>query len=323
MALVVVTRLAHPVVPDLLAAAHDLWVWPENRPVPAPTLREAVAEAEGLFCLLTDQVDAALLEAAPRLRAISQMAVGVDNIDLGECTSRGIPVGHTPGVLTETTADTAMALMLASLRRVPEGAAHVQAGLWREWVPDLLVGGDLHGATVGIVGLGRIGTSVARRLVGFDCRLLYTGPSRHPEAEAELGVAYRHLDQLLAEADVVVITAPLDDGTRGVIDAGALALMKPSALLVNVSRGGLVDHAALDSALASGVIAAAALDVTDPEPLPSDHPLLSRPNCLVIPHLGSASAATRLAMAELAVSNLLAGLAGERMPECANPAVYV
>ncbi|HEY7704423.1 MAG TPA: D-glycerate dehydrogenase [Acidimicrobiia bacterium] len=323
MALIVVTRVAHPVIPDRLSADHDLWVWPEDSPVPPEKLAEVVAEADGLFCLLTDRVDAALLEVAPRLKAISQMAVGVDNIDLAECIVRGIPVGHTPGVLTETTADTALALMLDCLRRVTEGAEHVRAGLWGQWVPDLLVGKDLHGATVGIVGLGRIGTAVARRLRGFDCHLLYTGPRRHPEAEAELGVAYRHPDQLLAESDVVVLSTPLNDSTRNLIDADALGLMKPTALLVNISRGGLVDHAALDAALASGQIWAAALDVTDPEPLPPDHPLMARPNCLIIPHLGSASEETRLAMADLAVSNLLAGLAGERMPECANPAVYV
>jgi lactate dehydrogenase-like 2-hydroxyacid dehydrogenase len=323
MALIVLTRVAHPIVPDLLATEHDLWVWPEDSPVPPEKLIEVVAEADGLFCLLTDRIDVTVLEAGPRLRAISQMAVGVDNIDLVECTARRIPVGHTPGVLTETTADTALALMLVSLRRITEGAAHVRAGQWREWVPDLLVGQDLHGSTVGIVGLGRIGQAVARRLRGFDCTLLYTGPNRHPEVEAGLGVAFRHLDQLLAEADVVVLTAPLNDATRHLIDEGALKLMQPSALLVNISRGGLVDHLALDAALASGEIAGAALDVTEPEPLPTDHPLLSRPNCLIIPHLGSASDATRLAMAELAVSNLLAGLAEQRMPECANPAVYV
>lgn len=319
---IVVTRRPPGDVVERLGAAGEVWLWEEDRPVPAGRLRAQVARADGLFCMLTDAVDAGLLEAAPRLRVVSQMAVGVDNIDLAACTARRIPVGHTPDVLTETTADTAMALLLASVRRIVEGATFVRDGHWRRWEPELLLGGDLSGTTLGIVGLGRIGGAVARRAAGFSVRLSYTGPNRKPELERRLGASYRSFEELLGTSDHIVVTAPLTAATRRLIDGRALSLMKPTATLVNVSRGPLVDTDALLSALQSGRIARAALDVTDPEPLPADHPLLGLPNCLVVPHLGSASVRTRLAMAALAVDNLLAGLAGRPLPACANPDVY-
>ena len=296
---------------DRLAAEHEVEVWSERLPPPASALRERGARVEGLLTLLTDPVDAALLEAASGLRAISNYAVGVDNVDLEAATARGLPVGNTPGVLTESTADLALALMLGIGRRLAEGDAYVRRGEWRTWEPGLLLGRDLHGATVGIVGFGRIGRAVGRRLEGFGCEVLHA--SRGGGVE---------LDELLERSDVVTLHCPLTPDTRGLIDDAALGRMKPTAVLVNTARGPIVDTDALVRALRAGEIAGAALDVTDPEPLPGDHPLLEAPNLLVLPHLGSATHATRERMADMAVDNLLAGLAGERMPNCANPEVY-
>lgn len=295
---------------------------PGPEPVTRDLLLSWVGQARGLLCFPQDPIDEDLLAASPELRVISQVAVGVDNIDLAACTQHGVPVGHTPDVLTETTADTALALLLAVLRRLPEGQTLVKEGRWENWTLDLLVGRDLHHSTVGIVGLGRIGQAVGRRLLGFSCSLLYAGRGEKPEAAAALGAQFRSLPQLLAESDHVMLTLPLNDATRGMIGPTELALMKPDSTLVNISRGGLVDTDALLAALTSGQLGRAALDVTDPEPLPPDHPLLRLDNCLVIPHLGSASERTRQAMADLAVDNLLAGLSGERLPACANPEVY-
>ncbi|HEX2414609.1 MAG TPA: D-glycerate dehydrogenase [Thermoleophilaceae bacterium] len=311
MAYVFVTRSLPGSGLDRLRSAHDVDVWPERLPPRSEELRSRCAEAEGVLSLLTDAMDAGLIEACPRLRVISNYAVGVDNVDLDAATARGIPVGSTPGVLTESTADLAVALMLGAARRLVEGEAFVRGGQWRTWEPELLLGRDLHGATVGIVGFGRIGKAVARRLEGFGCELLHSGRSG--------GVAF---EELLERSDFVTLHAPLTLETRGLIDDAALRRMKPTAYLVNTARGPMVDTAALVRALSAGEIAGAALDVTDPEPLPGDHPLLDAPNLLVIPHLGSATHATRERMADMAVDNLMAGLAGERMPNCANPEVY-
>lgn len=295
-------------------------MWDESRPMTAQELRSELDDAEGVLCMVPDPIDASVM--GPGLRVISQMAVGVDNIDLDEATRRGIPVGHTPGVLTETTADTAWALLAAAVRRIPEGAAHVSADEWGPWDPGFLLGGDLYDTTLGIVGLGRIGAAVARRAEGFGMRVLYSGPTRKPPLESRLGIAYRSFSELLAESDHVVITAPLTDATRGLFDGQALAAMKPGAVLVNVSRGAVVDTDALVVALQGGPLAAAALDVTDPEPIRGNHPLVALANCLIVPHIGSASHRTRLAMARLAVENLRAGLEGRRLPHCVNPSVY-
>jgi lactate dehydrogenase-like 2-hydroxyacid dehydrogenase len=300
----------------------DVWLWAEDRPIPVQVLREAVANADGLYCMLTDTIDAALLDAAPGLRVVSTMAVGVDNIDLEACTARKIPVGHTPDVLNETTADTAFALLLAASRRLGEGRDYVRAGEWARWEPELLLGHDVHGSTLGIIGLGRVGEAIARRAAGFGVRVLYFTRHRRPEAEAGLGVIYRGLEDLLAESDHVVVATPLTPETRHIVDAAALSKMKPTATLVNISRGGTVDSDALVHALESGEIGAAGLDVTDPEPIPADHPLVALDNCFIIPHLGSSSRRTRQAMANLAADNLLAGLRGDRLPACANPGVY-
>ncbi len=296
---------------ERLAAEHEVEVWEERLPPPAEELRARVPSVEGLLSLLTDRVDAELIEAAPRLRAISNYAVGVDNVDVQAASERGIPVGNTPGVLTESTADLTLALMLGIGRRIAEGDAYVRRGDWDTWDPGLLLGRDLHGATVGIVGLGRIGQAVKRRCEGFGCEVLHSG--------GEDGV---ELEELLRRADFVTLHAPLKPSTHGLIAAAELAAMKPDAYLVNTARGPLIDSGALADALREGEIAGAALDVTDPEPLPSDHPLLSAPNLLVVPHIGSAARATRERMADMAVDNLLAGLAGEPMPNCANPEVY-
>jgi glyoxylate reductase len=309
VARVFVTRqLAGDALERLRAAGHEVDVWPERRPPPPGVLRERIAEADALLCLLTDPVDADLLDAAPRLRAIANLAVGSDNIDLEAARARGVAVGVTPGVLTETTADLAFALILAAARRLPEGQAAVRDGEWLTWEPDWLLGRDVHGATLGIVGLGRIGSAVARRAEGFGMTVL--GHSRS---------SGRPLDELLARADFVSLHVPLTPETRHLIDAAALSRMKPTAYLVNTARGGVVDQDALAAALHRGAIAGAALDVTDPEPLPPDDPLLDAPNLIVLPHLGSATHATREAMADLAVDNLLAALDSKPMPHPAPP----
>lgn len=319
---IVVTRRPPGQAVEWLHHIGDVWTWEENRPIDRAVLLERVADATGLYCMLTDRIDRELLDAAPNLIAISQMAVGVDNIDLAECTARGIPVGHTPGVLTETTADLAFGLMIAAARRLGEARDYVRDGRWTQWEPDLLLGYDLHGTTVGIIGLGRIGQAFARRAAGFGMRIVYTQRHQNAEAERDLGVTYRNLEQLLAESDHVVVLCALTEETRGLIDADALGSMKRTATLVNAARGPIVDTQALTEALAEGVIAAAGLDVTDPEPIPADHPLVALSNCFIVPHIGSASVRTRVHMAEMAAANLIAGLNGERMPHCANPEVY-
>lgn len=313
MAEIVVTRRLPGGLPDDLADRSP-WVPPHPGRLPDDELRSLVEDCQGLLCMLTDRIDAALIESAPSLRVISQMAVGVDNIDVAACRQRGIRVGHTPDVLTETTADTAFALLASAVRRLPEGRDVVASGRWGEWDPEFLLGGDLHGTTLGIVGLGRIGQAIARRAAGFSMRLLYHSRSRKVLVESELGIAYRSLADLVSESDHIVISASLDQASRHMFDAPLLALVKPGATLVNIARGGLVDHEALARALRQGRVGAAALDVTDPEPIPPGHPLVSMPNCLIVPHLGSASVRTRHAMARLAVDNLLAGLDGGEMP---------
>ena len=300
MASVFVTRGVPGPGLDRLRAAHAVEVWPERLPPSPDALREAVAGAEGLLCLLTDRVDAALLDAAPRLRAVANYAVGTDNVDLEGCAARGIAVGNTPDVLTEATADLAFALLLAAARRITEGAAEVRRGDWVTWEPARALGQDVHGATLGIVGHGRIGRAVARRARGFDMHVVHTGD--------------QPLDAVLGRADFVSLHVPLTPATHHLIDAAALTRMKPTAILVNTARGAVVDHAALREALHAGTIAAAALDVTDPEPLPPDHPLLDSPNLLVVPHIGSATTGARHRMTDLAVDNLLCALEGRPMP---------
>ena len=305
-------------------AAVEVDLWPDELPPPRATLLERVRGVDGLLSLLTDRVDDELLDAAgPALRVVSNFAVGFDNIDVPACTRRGIPVGNTPGVLTETTADLAWALLMAAARRLPEGYDYVRAGRWLTWGPLLLLGPDIHHATLGIVGFGRIGREMAKRARGFDMRVVVHDafpPSE--EDQAALGVEAVTMDALLAEADFVTLHVNLTPETRHLMGPEALAAMKPTAILVNTSRGPVVDQVALATALRDGTIAAAALDVTDPEPMAADDPLLSLPNCLVVPHIASASRATRGRMAAMAAANLLAGVRGERLPTPVNPEVY-
>jgi glyoxylate reductase len=290
-----------------LRGEHDVEVWPGRLPPTPADLHAACRDADGLLCLLTDRVDAELLDCAPRLRAVSVMAVGVDNVDLAACSARGVQVGNTPGVLTETTADLAFALLLAAARRIVEGAAAVRAGDWLTWEPGAFLGEEVHGATLGVVGMGRIGSAVARRAEGFGMRVLGVRSSSDD------------LHGVLTESDFVSLHVPLGDATRGLIGEPELRSMKPAAILVNTARGPVVETDALVRALREGWIAGAALDVTDPEPLPADHPLLSTGRAIVTPHIGSASRPTRELMASMAVDNLLAALRGERMPHLVNP----
>lgn len=304
-----------------IAAVCEVDVWTGPLPPPPEILRERVQDCDGLVSLLTDRVDAALLDAAPRLKVVSNFAVGVNNIDVAACTARGVRVGNTPGVLTEATADIAVALLLAAARRMKESAADAQAGRWQTWEPLGWLGQDLVGRTVGIVGMGRIGYATARRLHhGWGMRVLYTkrgGP--YPLADQELGAERVELDVLLAESDFVSVHVDLNPTTRHLFGSEQFRRMKPTAVFVNTSRGPVVDQAALAAALRNGTIFAAGLDVTDPEPLPPDHELYELPNCLIVPHIASATVATRNAMARMCADNLLAGLRGEPLPHWVNP----
>lgn len=318
---VFVTRQMPDEILNMLRAECEVSVWPHDEPpVPRAELLSNARDAHGLYTMLTDKIDAELFDAAPHLKVVSQMAVGFDNIDTQEATRRKIPVGHTPGVLTDTTADFAFTLLMAAARRVMEGVDYIRAGKWQTWIPFELTGQDVHGATLGLVGMGRIGSAVAKRARGFDMRVIYYDVMPNvPQVEGATRVS---LDELLAQSDFVSVHTPLTPETHHLINADTLKKMKRTAVLINTSRGPTVDPMALYDALKHGVIAAAALDVTEPEPLPPDHPLMTLPNCIITPHIASASVATRMKMATLAVNNLLAGLKGERLPHCANPEVY-
>jgi glyoxylate reductase len=309
-----------------IRAATQATIWPEDLPPPRAALLEAIAGCDGVVTLLTDRVDDEFLDAAgPQLKVVSNYAVGFDNVDVPACTARGVAVGNTPGVLTETTADLAFALLMASARRLPEGDRYVRAGKWKTWGPLLLLGPDVHGATIGIVGFGRIGQAVARRAMGFGMTVVYHDVHRaDAEVEAQFGATFLPLEDLLPRADFVSLHVNLTPDTKGLIDREKLSWMKPTAVLVNTSRGPVVNGADLAEALRAGTIFGAALDVTDPEPIRTDDPLLSLDNCIVVPHIASASRATRGKMAEMAAANLLAGVAQppQRIPTPVNPEVY-
>ena len=296
--------------------ACDADIWPDELPPQRDELLRRIVGCDGVLTLLTDRVDDAFLDAAgPGLRVVSNFAVGFDNIDLAACARRGVAVGNTPGVLTETTADLAWALLMAVARRLPEGDRYVRDGLWKTWGPMLLLGPDVHGATLGIVGFGRIGQAVARRAQGFGMEILYHDVARLPEAvTAPLGATYVPLGELLARSDFISLHVNLTAETRHLMNATTLAQMKPTAVLVNTSRGPVVDQAALAAALRDGIIWAAGLDVTDPEPIPMDDPLVGLDNCLVVPHIASATRATRGKMAAMAAANLIAGVLGQPLP---------
>ncbi len=319
---VFVTRRIPDAGLDMVLENCDAEVWPELLPPPYEVIKEKVADCEGLLCLLTDRIDAELMDAAPKLKVISNYAVGYDNIDVEAATARGIKVGNTPGVLTEATADFAFCLMCAAARRVVEAAQYAKDGKWQTWEPRGHLGQDLWGATIGIVGMGRIGFAMAYRAHhGFQMRVLYYDVRQNEKAEKELGAEKVDFDTLLAESDFVSIHTDLNPTTRGMFGPEAFEKMKPNAVLINSARGPIVQTDALYEALRDKKIWAAALDVTDPEPLPADHPLYTLPNCLITPHIASATYTSRNRMAVMAAENLLAGLRGEALPNQVNPEV--
>ncbi len=319
MARIFVTRrIPGPALEDLRAAGHTVDLWDDELPPPPDIFRERLAGADAVLALLTDRFDAATLDAAPRLRIVANMAVGYDNVDPEAAAARGIWVTNTPGVLAETTADFAFALLLAAARNVVTSERDTRAGGWKTWSPTAFLGPDVHGATLGIVGFGEIGQAVARRASGFRMRVLYTSRTRKPALEAELGVEWRELPELLAESDFVSLHTPLTAETRHLIGRAEFEQMRRSAILVNTARGPVVDQDALVDALRTGQVAGAALDVTDPEPLPLDHPLFELPNVIITPHIASASFATRSRMASMAAENILAALDGRRPPNAVN-----
>lgn len=329
----VTRRIAEPALRRLTSAVRvDLW----KREMP-PSHRELarrLREADAVLSMVTDRLTAATIAGAPHLRVISNLAVGVDNIDLRAATARGIVVGHTPGVLTETTADLAFALLMAVARRVAESDRYVRAGRWRTWGPQILLGRDVFGATLGIIGWGAIGQAVACRARGFKMRVLYTSrPHRTGAAEARSGrndpqaVAERlrarrvSLHRLLRESDFISLHVPLTSQTRHMLGAREFATMKPGAILINTARGPVIDQKALAAALYSGHLGGAGLDVTEPEPISARDPLLKLPNVVITSHIGSASYATRLTMAQIAVDNILDVFNGRLPRFCANPTV--
>ena len=315
-------RLPHIDLEQLHQIA-EVETWSGKQPPPYSILLDKVKQIDGLLCLLTDSVDRKLIETGTSLKVISQMAVGYDNIDIAAATAKGIPVGNTPGVLTDATADLAWALLMAAARRIVEAEKFVRSGQWQTWEPTLLLGADLTGSTLGIVGFGRIGQAVAHRARGFDMKILYYSRHRKELAlERSMGVEYAPLETLLSESDFVTLHASLSAETTGLINDRSFELMKSSAILINTARGVMVDQQALYRALTNKRIAGVALDVTDPEPIPFNSPLLKLDNVIITPHIGSASYRTRTKMAQMAVNNLIAGLEAKRLPNCVNHEVY-
>ena len=319
---VFVTRIIPEEGLSLVREACDMELWEHELPPPREVLLEKIKDKVGVLSLLTDKIDAELMDANPQIRVVSNFAVGFDNIDIKAATERGLPIGNTPGVLTDTTADIAFTLLMATARRISESIDYVRAAKWKTWGPMLLMGQDIHKATLGIIGFGRIGQGMAKRASGFDMKVLYHDVYRRQDLEQSMGVTYADIDTILAEADFVSIHTDLNPRTRYMFNAAAFAKMKRTAILINSARGPIVDHMALYEALKSGQILGAGLDVTDPEPIPVDHPLLTLPNCLIVPHIASASVATRGKMASMAAHNLIAGVRGERLPTPVNPNVY-
>ena len=314
---VIVTRRLPEAALLSLREIASVVVWDSDEPMPRDALLASASAdggAQGLLCLLSDRIDAEVITACgSSLKVVSTLSVGYSHVDVPACVERGIRIGHTPDVLTEATADLTLALLLATARRVPEAAAAVRSGAWSSWKPFWMTGKRVHGTTVGIVGLGRIGVAVAQRLRGFACKILYTGRSGRKSAaeEAAAGDAvFAPLDELLAASDTVVVLCALTDATRGLLTYDRLARMRVDATLINVSRGEVVDQAALARLLEERPSFSAGLDVTTPEPLPTNSPLLQLPNCIVLPHIGSATTACRAEMCGVAAENVVRGLAG-------------
>jgi glyoxylate reductase len=307
---------------DRICEYCDAEIWPEQMPPSYELIRRKVADCDGLVSLLTDRIDAALMEAAPRLKVVSNYAVGFNNIDVAAATTRGIAVGNTPGVLTDATADMAFCLLIAAARRLIESVHYAQAGQWKTWEPIGHLGQDLAGRTLGIVGMGRIGYALARRChFGWDMQVLYHDTYRNNKAETELDARHVDLDTLLAQSDFVSVHTDLNATTRGLFNAETFRKMKPTAVFVNTARGPIVVEKDLVAALINGIIFAAGLDVTDPEPPDPNSELLRLPNLIVAPHIASATVGTRNAMAEICANNLLAGLSGQPLPSWVNPDV--
>ncbi len=317
---VLATRPLFPAAQGILNAGCDAEYWTKPERISKEELFSRVKEKEGLVCLLTEKVNLELLNAAPKLRIAANVAVGFDNIDVAACTKRGVVATNTPGVLDETTADFAWTLMMAVARRLGEGETLARSGNWKGWDLDQLVGTDVWGKTLGIVGFGRIGRAMARRAIGFQMKVIYADAVRAPGAvEKELNAERREMNNLLTEADFVSVHVPLLPETQGLFDAANFSRMKPTAYLINTSRGPVVEEAALVHALENGKIAGAALDVFENEPI--IHPGLKRPNVVLAPHIASASIETRTKMACMAAENVVALFKGQRPPNMLNPEV--
>lgn len=312
---IVVTRKIPDESLDIMKKYGELYIWPEEEiAMPYEQLKEEVRNAHALYTNVGDKIDRELIESAPHLKVISTMAVGFDNIDMEYARERGIAVGHTPSVLNETTADLAFTLLMAAGRRIVEGAYYIKEEKWKSWGPMLLTGQDIYGARLGIIGMGRIGEGVARRALGFNMDVVYYNRNQKPHIEEEIGVTYCELTELLRTSDFIVLLAPGSEETRHMIGTEQFQLMKESAVFINASRGTNVDEQALYKALKEGEIWAAGLDVFEEEPISASHPLLSLPNVTAVPHIGSASIATRKKMAMMAAENLVAGIKGEKLP---------
>jgi glyoxylate reductase len=319
---VFVTRLIPAAGLDRIKQHCDAEVWPAPLPPPHPVLLEKTADCDGLVSLLTDRIDAGLLDASPRLKVVSNYAVGFNNVDVAAATARGVAVGNTPGVLTDATADMAFCLLIAAARRVVEGHQYTLAGQWKTWEPLGHLGQDLAGRTLGIVGMGRIGYALAKRCRGgWDMRVLYHDVRRSDKAEQDLDARFVDFDTLLRDSDFISVHTDLNEQTRGLFGTAQFQKMKRTAIFINTARGPIMDQKALAQALKAGVIFAAGLDVTDPEPPAADDPLLKLPNVIVAPHIASATVGTRNAMAEICADNLIAGLSGQKLPAWVNPEV--
>jgi glyoxylate reductase len=299
---------------ELLQKQYEVEVWSDEEPIPRDILLSKIQNFGGLVCMLSDKIDKELMDQAPKLKVIANYAVGFDNIDVKYASKKGIKVGNTPGVLTETTADLAFSLLMAASRRITEAVEYVKAGKWHTWGPRLLLGYDVWGSTLGVIGFGRIGQAMARRGLGFGMKVLYHSRTPKPEAEEAMDVEYASLDEIYSQSDYISLHTNLNESSKGLIDKKALNQMKSNCILINTARGAVINTEDLIDALETGKIAGAGLDVTDPEPIPSDSKLLKLNNCIVVPHIGSASYATRSKMSVMAAENVIAALSGETLP---------